>query len=183
MSVDAPVDPNKDLATTAEWRRLNIFLDGLAERGRATGTVRAYEDDWRSLASWYRASFGRPFDLPQLVGMDTADYFAYLQRTHAPATAARRLVFLKRYVASANRAGEASAELRERVEGLRPPRKQREAPRGLTPEEARAALRRVQQEGSERDRAIVFTFLHTGLRVSELAGLDRRDVDINERSG
>jgi integrase len=141
--------------------------------------VRAYEGDSRSLASWYRASFGRPLELPQLVGMDTADYFAHLQRTHAPATAARRLVFLKRYVAAANRAGEASAELRERVEGLRPPRKQRHAPRGLTPEEARGALRRVQQDGSARDRAIVFTFLHTGLRVSELAGLERRDVDTN----
>jgi hypothetical protein len=50
MSADAPIDPNKDLATVTEWRRLNVSSTAWPSAGAPPAPVRAYEDDWRSLA-------------------------------------------------------------------------------------------------------------------------------------
>ena len=72
--------------------------------------------------------------------------------------------------------------------GLGPPRVAREdlprtAPRSLEAAEQRAFLRAVEACPSARDRAIATVFFYTGLRLSELAGLDAGDVQMTARRG
>ena len=93
-------DPPGAVATRAEQKRLERFLAALVEQGRADRTVRAYHGDWRHLAHWYRRTFDRPFDLGRLRELDRVDYAHHLRRAHAPATATRRLVFLRLYAAA-----------------------------------------------------------------------------------
>ncbi|MDH3368487.1 MAG: tyrosine-type recombinase/integrase [Acidimicrobiia bacterium] len=57
------------------------------------------------------------------------------------------------------------------------------APRALDEEEQRALLRAVERCPSRRDGAIATMFLYTGLRLSELAGLEVGDVAVTARKG
>jgi site-specific recombinase XerC len=132
----APIAPD-------ELRRLGAFLNRLRERGRADKTLASYQFDHQALARWFVETNGRVFDLKELSGIDSADYVAFLTRVHKPATVARRLIFLRAYATEAHKRGEITTELLERIEGLRPPRTQHLAPRGITSAEARAALRRA----------------------------------------
>ena len=176
-------DDNRDLATDTEWRRHERFLEGLRERRRRPATLDAYDKDWRALARWYAETTGHSFDITTLTAMDAADYSSFMARTTKPATAARRLLFLRTYAAAAFRAHEVSEALNDKIQELRAPKAQTGAPKSLTAEEARAALRNVERDGTPRDKAILFAFFMTGIRVGELAGLEVRDLTIGERSG
>lgn len=57
------------------------------------------------------------------------------------------------------------------------------APGALEPEEQKHFLRAVERSVSARDRAIARVLFFTGLRVSELVGLDPGDVSISARKG
>ena len=57
------------------------------------------------------------------------------------------------------------------------------APRALAEDEQRAFLRAVEACPSARDRALATVLFYTGLRLSELAGLDVEDVSVSERRG
>ncbi len=182
-TTSAPQDDTSQPGTLAERDRLERFLADLQERGRKPATIDAYRADWGSLARWFEGTNGGRFDLTALAGMDLADYQGFLVRTAKPATVSRRLLFLRSYAGKAHCRRQCSDETWERVRALRAPKAQPQAPRGLTAEEARAGLRKVELEGSLRDKAIIFTFLQTGLRVAELAGVERRDLEIGERRG
>jgi integrase len=55
--------------------------------------------------------------------------------------------------------------------------------RALTRSELRALERLIDGLTSARDRAILQVLLRTGLRIGELAALDRRDVEVTQRTG
>lgn len=57
------------------------------------------------------------------------------------------------------------------------------APKSLERNERNKLFRDVERNGSLRDIAIVYVFLLTGIRVSELCSLNREDVTMSERSG
>ena len=57
------------------------------------------------------------------------------------------------------------------------------APQALAEGEQRAFLRAVEACPSARDRAIATVLFYTGLRLSEVAGLDAADVSVSERRG
>ena len=175
-----PVElPTTTIASPAERARLDAFLAMLRERARSPATLDAYEKDWRTLARWYVGTTGQAFDLARLTPMDAADYLGFLARTAKPATASRRLLFLRSYLREARVHGhDISEELVRKVQLLEAPRAQPSAPRGLTTADARGALRAVEQNGSPRDKAVVFAFLLTGIRAGELCRLERRDLTI-----
>lgn len=170
-------------APDLEWARLRRFLGRLKERGRRRATLDAYDKDWRSLARWYAAKTGRGFDLTRFTPMDAVDYLAFLGRTCKPSTVARRVLFFRTYAAEAYRAQELAEDVYRRIRLLWAPKPPSAAPQGLTADEARSALRNVESCGGPRDRAIVFTFLLTGIRVGELASLEVRDLELQERGG
>jgi integrase/recombinase XerC len=181
VTVQAP--EGAPIATLREEARIDAFIAGLRARGRRPATLEAYRGDWHDLAHWAFATSGRPFDLSEIGSMDAADWRGHLIRNYKPSTVARRLLWLRSYAAEAFRAHEVAQHVYERIEALRPPKAQLAAPRGLTADEARAALRKVDKHGSARDRAILYTFLLTGVRVGELAGLRRPDLQLGERAG
>jgi integrase/recombinase XerD len=54
---------------------------------------------------------------------------------------------------------------------------------GLDKIERSKLIRDIDRTGNKRGFAILMTLLMTGIRVSELAALDRSDVDISDRKG
>jgi integrase len=57
------------------------------------------------------------------------------------------------------------------------------APRSLTKLELRRLLKEVDIRASKRDKAIVYLFLYSGLRLGEVAQLHCEDISISPRSG
>ncbi len=144
------------------------FLDELARQRRLSAhTVAAYRSD---LADLTRLAAGTP--LPQL---HPADVRRALARLHgggaAPASLARKLSAWRCFFEWLSARGQVVANP---VAGVRAPRRAKRLPKALAPDQA------VQLAGHPpeadllalRDKAIVELLYSSGLRLSELVGLD-----------
>jgi integrase/recombinase XerC len=161
------------------------FDDYLAlERGRSEHTRRAYLGDLRSLLDFvaHRAP-GTGLDglsLPMLRSWLASQSAAGAART----TLARRTSAVKTFTAWASRRGHMSADPAIR---LQMPKARRTLPAVLRQDQAldaMAAANSGAQQGDPlalRDRLIVEMLYATGIRVSELCGLDIDDVDCSRR--
>ncbi len=170
--------------TEAEARHFRAFLDELERRGRAAKTIGSYRSDWIGFVDWYRATRQAPFGVEALDGPVVEAFREHLQTGGMrPATVNRKLVFLKRYAGWATKRGllrsAAHAAAREVSAVPQGPRR----PKGLSDLELRRFLTEVERRGGERDQALVYALLETGLRVSELVALQVDDLSLTLRSG
>lgn len=159
---------------------LEAFLDGLRTGRRLSPhTLDAYA---RDLAD-YRA-FARRHSLTtwsEVTAVFVDGYFAsLLKRGLAGTTVARRRSTLRGFHAFLQRQG-----LREGdpLAELPPPRRERRLPHALTLEEIECLLAQPGGEGPLRlrDRALLELAYASGLRVSELCGLERPRIDLSGR--
>ncbi|OBF51493.1 tyrosine recombinase XerC [Mycolicibacterium monacense] len=164
---------------------LDAFEQYLAlERGRSDHTRRAYLGDLRSLFAFVDertpgADLGS-LTLPVLRAWLSAQAAAGTART----TLARRTSAVKTFTAWAVRRGLMASDPATR---LQMPKARRTLPAVLRQDQARDALDAANsgaQQGDPlalRDRLIVEMLYATGIRVSELCGLDIDDVDTSRR--
>lgn len=164
---------------------LDEFADYLAlERGRSEHTRRAYLGDLRSLFAFLaERAPGAGLDaltLPVLRSWLAAQAGSGVART----TLARRTSAVKTFTAWASRRGLLATDPAVR---LQIPKARRTLPAVLRQDQALAAMAAAHsgaQQGDPlalRDRLIVELLYATGIRVSELCGLDLDDVDIERR--
>lgn len=164
---------------------LEEFDEYLAlERGRSEHTRRAYLGDLRSLFG-FMAERGQDvglnaLSLPVLRSWLAAQAAAGVART----TLARRTSAVKMFTAWAARRGLIAGDPAAR---LQVPKARRELPAVLREDQAldaMAAAKSGAEQGDPmalRDRLIVELLYATGIRVSELCGLDTDDVDMPRR--
>jgi integrase/recombinase XerC len=164
---------------------LEEFDEYLAlQRGRSEHTRRAYLGDLRSLFAFVAertpdASLER-LTLPVLRSWLSAQAVAGAART----TLARRTSAVKTFTAWASRLGLLDVDPAAR---LQVPKAQRTLPAVLRQDQALDAMNAANsgaQQGDPlalRDRLIVEMLYATGIRVSELCGLDVDDVDTGRR--
>lgn len=106
-------------------------------------------------------------------------YLAALQKRGAKkSTVARKLAVLRSFFQYLVREGRLSLNPAKRV--LRPKLEKR-LPKFLTVDQAQALMTAPSGEGwsTRRDRAILETFYSTGIRISELVGLNPDDIDFD----
>ena len=150
------------------------FEDYLRERDRGEKTRAAYIGDLKRFIDWFEGSSGHLFGPAAVTTLDLAEYRGWLQRSgKKPASVNRALAAIRAFFDYARDAGlvEASPAVKLRRVGEEP-----RAPRSLDRRQQQALARAVQKYGSLRDQAVITLLLHTGLRVSELAGLKPEDV-------
>ncbi len=164
---------------------LDAFDQYLAlERGRSDHTRRAYLGDLRSLFAFLDertpgADLGS-LTLPVLRAWLSAQAAAGTART----TLARRTSAVKTFTAWAVRRGLMASDPATR---LQMPKARRTLPAVLRQDQARDALEAAKSGALQgdplalRDRLIVEMLYATGIRVSELCGLDIDDVDTSRR--
>jgi integrase/recombinase XerC len=160
-------------------RAIDQFLRYLAvERGASRHTVRGYRAD---LADCSRFLASRR--LGSVLHADARMLRTYLANLHerglARTSMARRLATLRSFYRFLMRRGHARANpARE----LATPRLPKQLPSYLPIDESEALLRAPfpATAAGSRDRAVVELLYATGVRVSELAGLDVADVDSRE---
>jgi integrase/recombinase XerC len=152
----------------------------LVERQASAHTVRSYRSDLQQFQAFLREAGGGE-GLEAVSALDARLVRAWLARLHRrgldPVTVARKLAALRTWLRFLVRRGVTIHNAAKAVRGPRPGRK---LVGFLTLDEATGL---VETRGlTARDRAILELLWATGLRVSELAGLDLDDVDRDART-
>lgn len=156
------------------------FLRALeVERGRSANTIRAYGVDLDRLAE-----FARGRGVRDAAGLDLELMRDWLwqesQSGHATSTLARRAASARAFTSWRRSSGRGEDAARR----LRSPKAGHALPRLVSAEAMRTLLeglgRRAESgdPGAIRDRAVVELLYATGIRVSELTGLDVGDIDL-----
>lgn len=158
-----------------------------AQRGLSEHTVRGYRGDVVSLLATLAPTGSDP-ETTDLAGLDLLALRSWLAtlsaRGHARASIARRAAASRTFTAWAVRNGWISADPGPR---LLAPRADHVVPHILTEEEAGTLLRtagELAQDGEPvtvRDWAALELLYASGLRISELVGLDTTHVDFGDR--
>lgn len=149
------------------------------ERNRSHNTTAAYVADLTRLFVWLAEQGETTFD-----GLTLRSLRAWLATLHeagaARTTLARRAASARTFTAWAYSTGRLSSDVGEL---LASPRPQRVIPDVLSRDDASGVLNAVQGDDPVhlRDRVVLELLYGTGIRVSELVGLDLDDVDRSRR--
>src|SRR6266700_1822264 len=158
------------------------FLQDLERQETSPKTRASYRLDLLHFASWFDQTVGERFSPEAVTPTDVREYRGYLLNVEKrqPATVNRRLAALRRFFQWAKAVGLAKELPTDNVKGVASaPR----APHWLEKRDVDRLIRIVERHGNTRDRAIVLTLRHTGIRVSELCSLTLGDVETSERKG
>ncbi|MDE2867457.1 MAG: tyrosine recombinase [Chloroflexota bacterium] len=149
------------------------------ERGLSKNTLAAYRSDLRQFETFVRKAGHGGWDVPpQVVRSFMTDL---IQREYRQTSRARKLAAVKalyRYLLSS---GTVTTDPTAGLDGARVTRRR---PRIISPAEVERLLEQAADASTPermRDRAMLEALYATGMRVSELVGLDVEDVDCWER--
>jgi len=157
---------------------LALFEQHLAgERRLSRHTVRAYLADLHALAAFARARLGgdAPLALGDLTTVMCRSYLASLHRSHSASSVGRKLASLRTFFRFVVRRRLAAASP---VSSISAPKQPRRLPGFLGKDAVGRLLDGDPASGptGARDQAILELAYSSGLRVSELCGLDRGDL-------
>jgi integrase/recombinase XerC len=157
------------------------------QRGHSPHTVRAYLTDVGQLLE--HLSHAAPAGDEPLAALDLATLRAWLAdqrgRGMSRATLARRTAAVRTFCAWAFRAGRLEQDVAAR---LRSPRPDKHLPAVLAVDDTAQLLRAAEERAEDgdpvplRDWAALEMLYATGVRISELVGIDVPDVDAGERT-
>jgi integrase/recombinase XerC len=152
------------------------YLD--LEKNASDHTIKSYREDLFDLSDFLAQHLGEPVDPDRVAPQDLRTYVATLHEAgYARTSIARKLASLRSFYRYAQRQGFASSNP---AKPLRNPRQARTLPHVLSDQEVAKLLSTPtgQQPLALRDRAILETMYSAGLRVSEVVGLNDRDLDL-----
>jgi integrase/recombinase XerC len=162
-------------ASPAFARAIDRFIDAMAaEKGFSDHTLRAYR---RDLAEFAAFAAGQGADaVADVDALIVRGYLGFLHRKNAKSTMARKLSALRSFFRHLVKRRELSENP---TDGVLTPKQAGRVPAYLTVDDMFRLLDGIGGTGvlDLRNRAIFETLYSCGLRVSEIAGLDRRDVD------
>ncbi|MGD9724216.1 MAG: tyrosine recombinase XerC [Pirellulales bacterium] len=156
------------------------FLQYLrVERNASQLTIKSYSEDLEALVEYLTDVHGQP---PAPGNIGTVELRGYVAALHdagyAKSTIARRLASLRSFFRFGQREGWTKANP---AKPLRNPRKSRDLPHFLSSQDIERLLSAPSKADAQgrRDRAILEVLYSAGLRVSELAGLNAADLDLD----
>ncbi len=154
---------------------LERFLnEGL--RSKSETTIKTYGHAIQQFEKWLD---GAGTDLANYARSDVQQYIDYLASKKKSASTINKLW-------NAIKAYSKWSGKRETIEDISVVKVadiKRQAPKAMDKLERNKLIRDIDRTGNKRNYAILMTLLMTGLRVSELASLDRSDVDLSDRKG
>jgi integrase/recombinase XerD len=163
--------------------QIDSFLNFLAvERGLSSNTLDAYFNDLSQLVEFFEGSNG-PRSWTNVGESDISAFVDDLdERGYARSTRARKIAALKSMFRFLREEGLVDENPTEQ---LRAPRPGRTLPKALSIEQVDLLLGAVYKDDTPegaRDAAMFEVLYGAGLRVSELVGLDLRDLDLESGS-
>lgn len=145
------------------------YLDFVSrDRGLSPNTVAAYRSDLSGFIFWL------PPNTERVDRTHVTRYLTFLKSAgHKPATLSRNLATLRGWFGWQKSAGKITSDP---AEGLLNPQRTRKLPQVLTIAEVKAM---IAEAGNSRERAMIELLYGAGLRVSELANLEIKDINLN----
>ncbi len=164
---------------------IEAFLNYLAvEKGFSQNTTVAYRNDLHQLSGFLKEQVAAQGSMPQWTSVDRNFLLSYLlnlkERNYAPATVARKIAAAKSFFDFMVQEGNLK---HDPAENLGSPRVGKSLPKPISIYEVRLLLEQAAKlstpEG-KRDKAMLELLYATGMRVSELMGLNLGDVNPQE---
>ena len=171
------------------------FKKYLQAEDRSALTITGYLTDVRLFIAWFEKHNHESFALESVTPIDVREYREYLQKEQGlkASSVNRKLAS----IASLMRWAKQSNQIRvDPTENVKPVRQTVLAPHWLDKKEQFSLQRTIEKDlqvsklrypkrwvTRRRDASMVLFMLHTGLRLSEVASLEMRDVEISERKG
>ncbi len=152
---------------------LTDFVKALRRRDRSEATVKHYLSDLRQFAAWFEARTDEPFALDAVAEYDVIGWRDKLANC-------RKLGSLSALFRWAVETEQVERDPTVHVNGLS---QQKAAPKGLSDQDLTRILRQAALSGNLRDHALPELLAATGLRASEIAALQARDLYLGERHG
>jgi integrase/recombinase XerC len=162
-------------AQTSGDRHLDEFLEHMrTQRRLSVNTIRSYRTDLVQLREFLGNS------LLKAGHEDLRRFLASRHKQLSPRSTGRKLAAIRAFYRFAKRRGWVKTSPAARIRSIQVPRK---LPKVLDVDEMTALLKAPDGNTSLglRDRALLELLYATGMRVSELTGLDMDDLDLNER--
>ena len=157
---------------------LDRFLDHLwLEDGLAKNTLNSYRQDLAGFADWLWQN--RHIDMLETVEGDIQGYIALRFPQSKPRSISRLIASLRRFYRYALRESLVSADPTIRIET---PKLPRSLPKSLSEEDVERLIEApdTNTDLGLRDRAMLETLYATGLRVSELVGLQVTELSLSD---
>ncbi|WP_162785308.1 tyrosine-type recombinase/integrase [Bacillus sp. P14.5] len=152
---------------------IDRFSVWLRKEGKSANTVTTYERELKKYQDWLQT---KGLTLKEISHNEVQSYINFLEKQgRSPITNDKILGAIRTFAKFLKR-----PDITAGIE-MKTADKKSEI-ESLNNEECAALLKEVKEEGNCRNTAIVYTLLHTGIRVSELCALDRADVDLKART-
>lgn len=162
----------------ANQQLLDTFIDHLwLEDGLARNTLESYRLDLAQFASWTEKHAAR--DLVQAERADIEKYLAFKFPSSKPRSTTRLIASLRRFYRYCLRENKVGTDPTLQLDS---PKLPRSLPKSLNEEDVEKLLDApdINQSLGLRDRAMLEILYASGLRVSELVGLQVTEVSLNE---
>jgi integrase/recombinase XerC len=163
-------------------KHLQSFLEHLRlNRNASQHTVLAYRSDLSQFLAFLKARVGPSAKPADVIHQHVRAFLGELyRRGNARASSARKLAAVRSFTRYLRREGYLEQDLGTLVAS---PKLQRKIPAHLDPDEMRRLIETPDEASllGRRDRAILELFYASGLRLSELVGLDLDDINLSSR--
>lgn len=150
---------------------LDRFLKSQEAQGKADGTIKTYIGVLEKFQSWLKET-----PIEDISKIDVQFYINYLEEQQKSAGTIEK--YLAAISVFARFLGKSDIMFdihrKEKV-------KENEIPDSLEEGEEKQLLFKVESDGNLRNIAIVYTLLYTGIRISELCGLNFEDIEITDK--
>ncbi|MCA1061446.1 tyrosine-type recombinase/integrase [Rossellomorea aquimaris] len=147
---------------------IDQFLTWLEREGKSSNTILTYQQELKKYEKWLQDHNQRLLDITQ---QDVQDYIRYLEEMGKSPTTTDKVLGVMRTFAKYLKRPDITFDIK-----INQGNKKDEI-ETLTIEECEALLSEVKESESERNIAIVYMLLHTGIRVSELCALNVSDIN------
>lgn len=176
------------MMSTSLKHQISSFIESiLSEKGYAANTCRAYKHDLTELAAFIRENFlpekesqkaWEQFGVEQIDSLMIRSYLGFLSKKNKKVTIARKLSAVRSFFRYFVKHG---VLLDNPLDMILTPKQEKTIPTYLTVDDM---FRLLDSIGNDtlldlRNRAILETLYSTGIRVSELSGMNIFDVDFN----
>jgi integrase/recombinase XerD len=147
------------------------FTVWLKNEGKSANTVTTYERELKKYQDWLQAERKTLAEFSQL---EVQNYIHFLEEQgRSPVTTDKILGVIRTYSKFLKK-----PELTYEI-NIKTAEKKTEI-ESLSESQCDTLIKKVKEESNNRNIAIVYTLLHTGIRVSELCALDKSDVDLEK---
>jgi len=155
---------------------LQKYHQELVRQDKSTTTIQTYLYELQKFNSWLGENQG---DLKQLTRYEVKSYMEWLESEGKSATTIHKI-----FAALSSFAGFLGrSDITENINLPKFHQAHHISPQSLERNEKNRLLREVERDQKLRNIAITYVLLLTGMRVSELVGLNREDIELGERKG